>query len=153
LIGTFLAPKSRFSEALMVRRQLIRDVAALSPMIDQAIGESSELRARTRILQDAVGGLFTALAAWRIVAEHLQQLSDEMAESTAATILHLIPDHFRCGSPGGEGARPSAADPVELRRSARETAFALVRLPAQNPSQRLLADQAANAMLGVARAL
>ena len=145
LIGTFLAPKSRFHEALVARRQLIRDVAALSPMIDQAIGESSELRARARILQDAVGGLFTALAAWRIVAEHLQQLSDELAESAAAPILHLIPDHFRCAS--------LDADLVELRRSARETAFALVRLPAQNPSQRLLADQAANAMLGVARAL
>jgi uncharacterized membrane protein YccC len=153
LTGTFLAPKSHFREALLVRRQLIRDVAALSPMIDQAIGESSELRARTRVLQDAVGGLFTALAAWRIVAEHLQQLSDEWAESAAAAILQVIPDYFRCGYLDGEAARHSAADLVELRRSARETAFALMRLPAQNPSQRLLADQAANAMLGVARAL
>ncbi|MBV8747649.1 MAG: FUSC family protein, partial [Xanthobacteraceae bacterium] len=153
LAGTFLAPKSHFRGALVVRRQLIRDVAALSPMIDQAIGESSELRARTRVLPDAVGGLFTALAAWRIVAEHLYELSDELAESAAAAILHVIPDDFRCGFLDGEAARHSAADPLELRRSARETAFALVRLPAQNPSQRLLADQAANAMLGIARAL
>jgi uncharacterized membrane protein YccC len=149
---TFLTPKSRFHEAQLLRRQLVRDVAALSPIIDQAIGESSELRARSRVLQDAVSGLFTALAAWRIAAEHLNELSHELGERAANLVLQVIPDHFRCGTLDSDAATRWAADPLELRQSARQTALALMRLPAQNPSQRLVADQAAHALLGLAHA-
>jgi uncharacterized membrane protein YccC len=152
LTAAFATPKSQFLEEQLVRRQLVRDVAALSPIIDQAIGESSELRARSRVLQDAVSGLFTAIAAWRIIAEHLHGLSDELIARAAATALRTIPDRFRSSRLEGEGAMQWAADPLELRRLARETAFNLMRRPAENPSQRLLADQAAHAMLGLAHA-
>ena len=152
LTAAFVAPKSQFLEAQLVRRQLVRDVAALSPIIDQAIGESSELRARSRVLQDAVSGLFTAIAAWRIIAEHLHGLSDELVARAAAVALRAIPDQFRSGRMEGEAAVQWAADPLELRRLARETAFNLMRRPAESPSQRLLADQAAHAMLGLAHA-
>jgi uncharacterized membrane protein YccC len=152
LTAAFVTPKSQFLEAQLVRRQLVRDVAALSPIIDQAIGESSELRARSRVLQEAVSGLFTAIASWRIVAEHLQQLSDELRERAANVALRVFPSHFRGGHLEGEAAMQWAADPLELRRSARETAFNLMRQPAESPSQRLLADQAAHAMLGLAQA-
>ncbi len=152
LTATFIIPKSQFLEAQLVRRQLVRDVAGLSPIIDQAIGESSELRARSRVLQDAVSGLFTAIASWRITAEHLHELPADTGERAATAALRVIPDHFRCGRLDGETARRWAADPLELRQSARETAFALMRLPAQNPSDRLVADQAAHAMLGLAHA-
>ena len=152
LTATFGMPKSQFLEAQLVRRQLVRDVAALSPMIDQAIGESSELRARSRVLQDAVSGLFTVIASWRIVAEHLREVADEAGARMAPAVLRVIPDHFRCGHLEGEAATRWAADPLELRQSARETAFALMRLPAQDPSERLVTDRAAQAMLGLAHA-
>jgi uncharacterized membrane protein YccC len=153
LTATFVVPKSQFLEGRLVRRQLIRDVAALSPIIDQAIGESSELRARSRVLQDAVSGLFAAIASWRIVAEHLHQLSDEAGERAATAALRVIPDHFQCGHLPGDAAIRWAAGPLELRHSARQTTFALMRLPVQTPSERLIADQAADAMLGLANAL
>ena len=71
----------------------------------------------------------------------------------AATVaLRAIPDQFRSGRMEGEAAVQWAADPLELRRLARETAFNLMRRPAESPSQRLLADQAAHAMLGLAHA-
>jgi uncharacterized membrane protein YccC len=152
LTATLGMPKSQFLEAQLVRRQLVRDVAALSPAIDQAIGESSELRARSRVLQDAVSGLFTVIASWRIVAEHLREVADEACARIAAAVLRVIPDHFRSGHLGAEAATRWAADPLELRQSARETAFALMRLPAQDPSERLVTDRAAQAMLGLAHA-
>ncbi len=49
----------------MVRRELIRRVAELGPIIDEAIGQFSELRYRSRALQAAVDGLFAALVGWR----------------------------------------------------------------------------------------
>ncbi|MBV8401788.1 MAG: FUSC family protein, partial [Acetobacteraceae bacterium] len=104
LTGTLLEPKSRFREAQLVRRQLLRDVAALGPTIDQAIGESSELRARTRVLQDAINGLFTAVATWRIAAEHLNALSSELAERAANAVVHFIPDDFRSAPLEGDAA-------------------------------------------------
>jgi uncharacterized membrane protein YccC len=149
LTSAFAAPKSQFLEAQVVRRQLVRDAAALSPIIDQAIGESSELRARSRVLQDAVSGLFTAIAAWRIIAEHLHGLSDEMVARAAAIALRAIPDQFRSGRLEGKAVMQWAAHPLALRHLARDTAFNLMRRPAENPSQRLLADQAAHAMLGL----
>ncbi|MBV8745913.1 MAG: FUSC family protein, partial [Xanthobacteraceae bacterium] len=152
LTATLITPKSQFLETQLVRRQLVRDVAALSPIIDQAIGESSELRARSRVLQAAVNGLFTAIASWRISAEHLHELSDDACERAATAVLPGIPDHFRCGQREGEAAMGWAADPLALRHCARDTAFNLMRLPAQTPSERLLADQAAHAMLGLAHA-
>jgi uncharacterized membrane protein YccC len=151
--ATFGMPKSQFLEAQLVRRQLVRDVAALSPTIDQTIGESSELRARSRVLQDAVSGLFTAIASWRIVAEHLHEVAEEAGARIATAVLRVIPDHFHNSHLEGDVAIRWAADPLKLRRSARETAFTLMRLPAQDPSERLVADQAAHAMLGVANAL
>src|SRR5690242_9833937 len=47
------------------RRELVRRVIELDPMIDQVLGESSHLRDRWTTLQTAVDGLFAALAGWR----------------------------------------------------------------------------------------
>jgi hypothetical protein len=45
-----------------VQRELLRRVIALDPVIDEAIGESSQLRYHSPVLQMAVDGLFAALA-------------------------------------------------------------------------------------------
>ena len=57
------------------RRELIRRVIDLDPMIDQALGESSHLRGRLTTLQTAVHGLFAALVGWRGVAVTFETLA------------------------------------------------------------------------------
>jgi hypothetical protein len=57
-----------------LRRDLVKRTIALDPTIDQAIGESSQLRYHSPILQTAVHGLFEALDGWRSVATHLRRL-------------------------------------------------------------------------------
>src|SRR6202162_4528363 len=74
LAGTFSLVGPELSETRTVRRDLVRRVIALDPIIDQALGEISDLRPHSPILQTAVGGLFAALSGWRMVAVHLEQL-------------------------------------------------------------------------------
>src|SRR5262245_38578818 len=56
---------AEFEGTQTIRRELVRRVIALDPMIDEAFGESSELRYHSPILQNAVDGLLAALAGWR----------------------------------------------------------------------------------------
>src|SRR5262245_6956434 len=60
------------------RREFLKRVIAIDPMIDQAIGESSHLRYRSPTLQRAVLGLFRAQDGWRGVATHLERSSGDM---------------------------------------------------------------------------
>ena len=61
-----LATAGRESDdAMPVRREFIRGVVALDPVIDQTLGESAEIRYHSPVLQNAVDGLFTALSGWR----------------------------------------------------------------------------------------
>ena len=48
-------------DAMPARREFIRGVVALDPVIDQTLGESAEIRYHSPVLQNAVDGLFTAL--------------------------------------------------------------------------------------------
>ena len=66
----------RFTDLQQVRRELIRRVIALDPIIDQAFGESSRLRYYSPVLQRGVDGLFAALASWRAVAVLMARASD-----------------------------------------------------------------------------
>src|SRR5260370_41307660 len=61
-------------ETRSTRRDLIRRVIALDPVIDEAIGETSDLRYRLRELLAGGGGLFAALSGWRTGGNHLQPL-------------------------------------------------------------------------------
>ncbi len=47
-------------------------------MIDAAIGEASDLRYRSAVLQRAVSGLMETISAWRKVAFALARHSDAM---------------------------------------------------------------------------
>ncbi|HTV45807.1 MAG TPA: FUSC family protein [Stellaceae bacterium] len=135
-----------------VRRDLIRRVIALDPVIDQAIGESSSLRYRSRLLQDALDGLFAALAAWRTAAYHLERLSTEEGCADGELVLRRVPAALRAAPTGG--AAPAwVAAPGRIGQICEAAIDGLVELPAATPSLRLLADRIAEALRGISRAL
>jgi uncharacterized membrane protein YccC len=134
------------------RRELVRRVIALDPMIDQALGESSHVRYRSSTLQMAVHGLLRALDGWRGVATHLSHLSDDMDRQQAKTILRIIPPELQSARDSGAPAR-WMSDPVTLRHVCEQAVRTLVALPAGTPSLRLLADETAKVLAGMAHVL
>jgi uncharacterized membrane protein YccC len=132
------------------RRELVRRVIALDPMVDQAVGESSHVRYHSATLQTAVYGLIRALDGWRGIATHLGRSADEGRE--AATILRGIPPELRSGAGPGTSA-PWLDDPMTLRRVGEEAVRKLLALPASTPSLRLAADETAKALAGLVHAL
>jgi uncharacterized membrane protein YccC len=159
-IGSLAAAGGNFDDTQAVRREFTRRVIALDPVIDEAFGESSQLRYHSPVLQTAVDGLFAALARWARVATHLSSLAADQARHEADAVLQRVPDQLRSapeqGDPGsGSGASPSRwiADPVGLRRICEAAVQRLTALPATAPSLRLLADQTAEVLAGISRAL
>ncbi len=139
-------------ETLPARREMVRRVIALDPVIDQALGESSRLRYHSPVLQTAVDGLFAALAGWRTVAARLARLKDDQGRREADAVLRSVPQELRSAPEQGEPER-WLADPVRLRRFCEAAARSLIALPAGTPSLRLLADQTAKVLAGISRAL
>jgi uncharacterized membrane protein YccC len=70
------------------RRGLITRVIELSPTIDAAIGEPSELRSHPGTLEAAEESLFVALSAWRGVANHV---GVNQKQSSDAVCIGLLP--------------------------------------------------------------
>jgi uncharacterized membrane protein YccC len=128
--GTLAAAGANFDDTQEERRELTRRVIALDPVVDEAFGESAQLRYYSPVLQTAVDGLFAALAGWRAVAVHLR-------------------------TPGRSGASPARwlAHPVGLRRICAAARRRLIALPTERPTRRLLADQAVNLLAGMTRTL
>jgi len=151
LAGTFSLVGPDLSEARSVRRDLVRRVIALDPVIEEAIGESSDLRSHSPELQATMGGLFAALSGWRSVAVHLEWLQSDLARRQADIVLENIPPKLRSVPAQGE-ATDWAVDPLSVRQAG-ALAVALTALPARTPSLRLLADQTAEALIGIRRAL
>ena len=139
-------------ETQLVRRELTRRVIALDPVIDEAIGESSELRDHSPVLQSAVDGLFAALAGWRTVAVRLGRLAGGKAREEADAVLRSVPNELRSAMEHGQPVR-WMADPIRMRRICEAATRALGALPAGTPSLRLLADQTARVLAGISSAL
>jgi uncharacterized membrane protein YccC len=148
-IGTLLQPGPNIPDT---RRELIRRVVALDPIIDEAIGESSRLHYHSPIFQLAVDGLFAALAGWRIVATHLARLPRQQARVEADAVLQSFPDSLRAAPLKGNSSL-WVKDPSSLRRACDEAMRDLIALPAQTPSLRLLADQAAEVFASISHTL
>jgi len=135
-----------------VRGELIRRVIALDPAIDEAIGESSELRYHSPLLQRAIDGLFGALAGWRAVANHLVRLPhDRRSEQEVGEVLQRIPRPLRASLEHRESQW--LADPVGMRRLCLRAVRALLSVPARTPSLRLLIGQTAQVLLGLSETL
>jgi uncharacterized membrane protein YccC len=139
-------------ETRSIRRDLIRRVIAVDPIIDEAIGETSDLRFRLGGLHAALEGLFVALSGWRMVANHLELLPNNQQRQEADAVLRRLPWEVRFAPMGG-GAPRWSTDPRRLRRSCAAAVRALVALPAGTPSLRLLADGTAEALSGISCAL
>ena len=151
LAGTFLLAGREDSKTRLVRRDLIRRVAALDPVIDEALGDSSDLRPHSTVLQAAVGGLFAALSGWRAAAVHLELLGDP-GRGAAHTVLESIPPELR-SMPAQGGLSDWTVDPSTWCEACGLAVRTLTSLPADTPSLRLLADRTAEALIGVRRAL
>jgi uncharacterized membrane protein YccC len=150
--ATLLAAGSEQPDTQPIRRDFIRRVIALDPIIDQAIGESSQVRYHSRVVQKAVDGLFAALSGWRAIANHLVQLPDDQARAEAATILQCLPPML-ISLPDQPDPAAWTADPIGLHRICEAGVHRLIALEVETPSQRLLADKAAEGLAGMAHAL
>jgi len=150
--GTLALAGPDLPDTQPVRRELVRRVVALDPVIDEALGESSQLRYHSPVLQRALDGLLAALAGWRTVAGHLVRVSPSQARQEAEAVLQAVPPELRSASVQGEPAR-WIDDPVGLRRICEAAIRRLVALPASTPSLRLLADQTAEVLAGISHAL
>ena len=150
--GTLADVGAEFEQTQAIRRELVRRVVALDPVIDEALGESSELRYHSPMLQNALDGLVRALAGWRTVSAVFAQSRREQAQRESEVLLAEVPEPF-CSKPGEDQAAGWIAHPVRLLQACEAAARKLFALPATTPSLRLLADQAAEALAGVAQAL
>jgi uncharacterized membrane protein YccC len=150
--GTLATAGAEFESTQPVRRELIRRVVALDPVIDEALGESSRLRYHSPVLQRAVDGLLAALAGWRAVAVLLARSPQERARQEAGAVLARVPAELRLG-PEQDQATRWMADPTGLLRACDAAVRRLVVLPAGTPSLRLLADQTAEVLAAISHAL
>jgi uncharacterized membrane protein YccC len=138
-------------ETLPARQELVRRVSALDPVIDEAKGESSQIRYHSPALQRAVDGLFAAQAGWRTVAVLLARLPDDEARREADAVLRSIPQELR----SAEHGEPAGwmVDPDRQRRACEVAVRTLIAVPARTPSLRLLADQTARVLAGISDGL
>jgi uncharacterized membrane protein YccC len=149
--GTLAVAGSELPDTQPARSELIRRVIALDPVIDEAFGESAQLRYHSAVLQTAVNGLIAAIAGWRVVWVHLTRRSDNQAGQEAGVVLRSLPQELRSAQHG----KPlvSMADPTGLRRICEAAIGTLAALPAATPSLRLLTDQTAAVLAGISHAL
>jgi uncharacterized membrane protein YccC len=150
--GTLATAGAGFEETQTVRRELVRQVIALDPLIDEALGESSQLRYHSPVLQIAIDGLVSAMAGWRSASVVLARSPDEQARQEAGAVLARVPEELRQGAEQDDPSR-WIADPTGLLRVCDAAVRRLVALPARTPSLRLLADQTAEVLGGLSRAL
>jgi uncharacterized membrane protein YccC len=149
---TLAVAGAEFDEAQKLRRELIRRVIALESEIDQSLGESSQLRYYSPVLQNAVAGLFAALAAWRAVAVLLERLPHNRASREADAVFEQLTAELRM-APEQADAACWIGDPDEARTSCDGVYESLRGLSAKTPSSLLLADQSAAVFAGLSRAL
>jgi uncharacterized membrane protein YccC len=149
---TLALADANFFETQDIRRALVGRMIALDPVIDQSLGESSQLRYYSSLLQRAYYALFVTAAAWRSAAVVLSRLPQTRAAEEASIVLARVPTELRPSLETGAAAR-WVEYPETLGKTAAATYGTLRALPAQTPSLRLLADQAAEFYAALSRTL
>jgi uncharacterized membrane protein YccC len=151
-IGSLTSAGPDLPDTRPVRRDFIRQVVALDPVIDETLGESSQIRYHSPVLQRAVDGLFMALAGWRAVANRLVRLPHQEAKQQASAVLQTLPLELQSLA-GHPLTDKWTENPTGLYAICRAAANALTTQPVATPSLRLLADGAGEALAGLADAL
>ena len=134
-----------------VRRDLIRRIGDLAIALEQAAGETSGYPFQPHALQAALGGLVHAVSAWRAVAAHLERAPEAIGE--AEVVLRCLHDTLLILSKQGGEIPWQLQPPASVRNSLLLAVRRLVALPAGTPSTRLLADCAAEGLLGIHRTI
>jgi uncharacterized membrane protein YccC len=150
--GTLAGAGAGFAETQTIRRDLLRRVIALDPVIDEALGEAAQLRYFSPVLQRAVDGLLAALTGWRAAAVLLAESPEQAARNDADAVLAQVPQELRQSS-GQDESASWMANPTRLLRACDAAARRLAAFPASTPSLRLLADQTAEVLAGSSHAL
>jgi uncharacterized membrane protein YccC len=150
--GTFSLVGPEQSETRPLRRDLVRRVIALDPLIDEAFGEATDLRYRSPVVQAAVNGLLAALSGWQIVARHLEQVPSNQGQREADLIQRNLPREL-WSAPGRGQATSWTVDSLRVRRACAPAIRVLIGWPTYAPSLRLLADQAAEVLVGISYGL
>jgi uncharacterized membrane protein YccC len=133
------------------RHELLRRIIALESAVDQTLGESSHVRHHALTLERAVHGLLRALDGWQRVATHLSRSAGQ-ENRPGESILCRIPSELRLASEAGVSER-WMSDPVAPRRACESALHALLAMPADTASLRLLADETAAILAGLVDAL
>jgi uncharacterized membrane protein YccC len=152
LVDVWRPGEPRGEEFADVWGGLVGRIVALDPAVEEALGEASELRARSQILHAATDGLFASLSALWISILYLGRLPGEDGRRKVALVRETLPPEL-WPSPAREAPINWIGKPYQTRRSFLAATRALVALPNCDPSLRLLADEAARALLGLSRPL
>lgn len=141
------------AESRLARRGLVMQVSGLDTVIDQTRGESAGQRFHPRTMRAATDGLLAMLSAWRTIALHLERTPE--AAGACEAIRRLLPEPVRAATQNPSAAHVTrwATRAEALRPACLLSARALLRLPEETPSLRLLADRAAEGMIGLYHAL
>jgi hypothetical protein len=98
-----------------------------------------------------VDGLFSALAAWDVAANHLATLPHIEAQQAASTILESVPPALR--SPPEQEAMPGWLAVLSMvHRICQTAAVRWTTVPGSTPSRQLLTDKTAEAFAGIGHA-
>jgi uncharacterized membrane protein YccC len=135
-----------------IRRALVGRVVALDPIVEQTIGESSEIRYHSAVLAQASEGLIDALVGWQAIANHVVRLPLELANERTRAVRQLGPRDLaaveQCDAP-----TLSSLSSAGLHRTVQQAVRRLISTPTPIPSLRLLLDQTAVALAGLSRTL
>jgi uncharacterized membrane protein YccC len=130
------------------RRALIKRVAELDAVIDQAVGESTDLLHRRSELHAAMNGLFDSLSGVRVVETHFRNLPPAEARHCARLVLDRLPPDWQ-PTAEDDPVRPRSA--LERRRDM-SIARDLLRQRKGDLSVRLTLEGVADAVAGLAAA-
>ncbi|MGY3617314.1 FUSC family protein [Bradyrhizobium sp. USDA 10063] len=151
LVGTLKGRREEPAESRRIGFGLAQRIGALDAVMDEASGESYEIRYHLRELQTASVGLIRALSAWRRVAVHLDLLPGEQSRHEIGQIARSFPSELTAQSSGAVMAAQD--DPARLRMSCAAAVRGLLAIPCATPSVKLVADEAARSLLALRRAL
>ena len=149
-MATLTASTADRMDAQELRRGLARQVIALDPLIDQTIGESSELRVHSPVLMHMEDGLISALVGWRTVDLHLHQPGRETDNRDTRAVLDCLAPELLSLEREGQALFLNSR---RLEEVCEQSIQRLKALAVDTPSGRLLADSTAEALTGFMRAI